>query len=112
MGSVIKAKCDCGYEKEITVGCGRLNFKTTQYYPYFCKTCQEVVSCNVLNEEKLCKSCKTQDKIPYSNKQLIAKKGNDIVFKSFENTITDGIYKCPCSKDGNLIFSDTGIIWD
>ncbi|NRB58315.1 MAG: hypothetical protein HRU50_00065 [Winogradskyella sp.] len=112
MGSVIKATCGCGYEKDITVGGGRLNFKTTQYFPHYCKTCQEVVSGNLLKEEKLCASCETKDKIPYNNKDLILKKGNGIVFKSFENIITDGLYKCPCTKCDNLKFSDTGIIWD
>lgn len=112
MGSVVKAICECGYEKKIAIGGGRLNFKTVEYFPCLCKTCREVVPVNLKSNAPICPECNSSDNLPFNNKTLIMDKGKDVISRSFDNVLTDGIYKCPCSKNGKLKFFDTGLIWD
>jgi hypothetical protein len=116
MGSIVKAKCACGFEKEFTLGGGYSG--TDCNFPIYCVHCNILFEGNVLDKNLICPSCKTKDVLLYDNEQLCKKKGTEEVFDwNMEEEIgkililTDGKYWCPECKSFCLSFSDEGC-WD
>lgn len=112
MGSQVKAICKCGYNKEVLIGGGRLNFKTIEYFPCYCENCHDMVQGNLKADKLICPSCGSPKISSYNNKHLIGKKGNQIVEQSFNNVLTDNFYKCSKCEQMNLQFFQGGILWD
>lgn len=112
MGSQIKAICKCGYNKTSLIGGGKLNYKTTEYFPCLCGNCNEIVQSNLRKEKLICPNCSSFKISPYNTKKLIGTIGENIIERSFDNILTDGFYKCPKCKEMLLQFFREGIIWD
>jgi predicted RNA-binding Zn-ribbon protein involved in translation (DUF1610 family) len=112
MGSQVKAKCTCGYEKTSLVGGGKLSYKTIEYFPCYCNKCQEIVQGNLKASILSCPNCGSQKIFSYNNNSLISSVGKNIVARSFDNVITDGYYKCPKCLEMTLQFFLEDIIWD
>ena len=57
MGSLVYGECKCGYKKErMCLGGGMDSFETVANFPYYCKTCEEVVMHNTFMKPAIC-SC-------------------------------------------------------
>jgi predicted RNA-binding Zn-ribbon protein involved in translation (DUF1610 family) len=123
LGSILLAKCKCGYvSSEIYAGGGFLNSDTLCRVPAMCQTCGEVVEVNLLESDTKCPKCKGNVSI-YSNKALFKdsikvrreNKRPDIFDWSIKGKInfilSDFLYFCPKCKKYSLRFEDTGC-WD
>jgi len=105
MGSIQLAKCDCGFEQEISVGAGRRDYNKRSLSPYYCKECNSIFSGNTYDEEIICKNCKSNNVLPYDNPEL---------FKDVNDETTGNNHKvsfCPQCKNFSLIFKVVGR-WD
>ena len=112
MGSQVIAVCQCGLNKKILIGGGRLNFRTVDFFPCLCENCQDVVEVNLKDDNPSCPNCNSQKVSPYNNKHLIGKKGKIEVARSYDNVLTNGSYKCPKCKAMTLHFTRGHMLWD
>ena len=119
MGSQVRAKCQCGLDKSISIGGGMRNFMTTCYFPCLCEHCNFVVVGNLLAPIQECPECKSQKMIPYSDPALCGTPGNNVVaswrFEKLpegELKLTDGYYWCPWCQQMTLRFVPDGLCWD
>ena len=112
MGLQVIAICECGVNAKISVGSGRLNYKEIEYFPGYCKNCNEVIQINLKDEFSFCKSCSRDIAIPYNDPELIGNIGQEIVSRSFGNVITDGTYYCPSCNNMSLRFLQGQLFWD
>ncbi len=117
MGSVIKARCDCGFEREMLLGGGMRNSTTHCNFPLYCKECRAFLEGNLLKKGLVCPKCKSADVVPYDDANLCSRKG-DLVFNwNLEDQVgrhlvlTDGDYVCPKCGKFTLSFMDVGR-WD
>ena len=112
MGSQVLAICKCGVNNTIDVGGGMQTFQETQYFPFKCNECSDVVESNILENPSVCPKCGTTDILPYNDPSLMVKEGMDIVAQSFDLQLNDGIYKCARCNQDSLKFEATGYLWD
>lgn len=119
MGSEVIAKCECGVEEPILIGCGCTKPQSTCYFPCLCKNCHQVVIGNLLSKRPKCPDCKSTRLIPYHDPCLIGVPGTKQVvgWKTFfepiqEFELTDGKYLCPKCGNMTLEFSESGLLWD
>lgn len=111
MGSQVIAICQCGLNKKILIGGGKLNHRYISYFPCLCKDCKDVVQVNLKDQELTCPDCNKQNLSPCNNQNLIGIIGRNEVARSFNNILTDGTYKCPKCNEMTLHF-ESGILWD
>lgn len=117
MGSQVAAICECGVNKTILIGGGKLTFTYLEYFPFLCEDCADVVEGNLKgglfkNKELTCPKCKGKNVIPYNDPRIIGRKGECEVANSFDNMLTDGDYKCPKCKKMSLKFFPCFYMWD
>lgn len=119
MGSLVNARCTCGYaHQDIMIGGGFLDFQTSCSFPVLCKKCQKLVTANLLDKHPACPHCKSIDVVPYDQKELVKVLGKNIVASWYVEKIgrdlelTDGRYYCPSCREYNLTFESTDILWD
>lgn len=112
MGSQVRAKCKCGLKAKILIGGSMRNFLEIEYFPFFCGECSSVVQANLKEALPSCVSCKSNRIIPYTNSKLIQKAGKDTIAQSFDNVITNGLYKCPKCLEFSLQFTHGDTLWD
>jgi len=61
MGSILQAKCSCGFNSEgLFVGGGFRNFLKVCSAPALCKRCSAIVVLNYLKKKNKCPSCKSE----------------------------------------------------
>lgn len=103
MGSVVSAKCDCGFSKEgMRLGGGMMNHGFYCNFPHFCKQCKLFFEAN-LNDDVCCPECSSKKVVSYDNKKARRCIGYHTIFswgtKLGELKLTNGRYFCPyCNK--------------
>jgi hypothetical protein len=116
LGTVLLAKCACGFEVETTVGAGRFTHRTICNFPCMCKRCQNMVTANLLASPPVCPDCGSTDIVPYDQPELIGALGpltqaswsvRDSLGRDL--VLTNGRYRCPKCADMSLSFSATGL---
>ena len=112
MGSQVIAICKCGVNTKINIGGGMLTHDKIEYFPGYCRGCNEVVQMNLKDKLSICPHCKRTDVVPYNNPELIGTVGKEIIDESFDNELTNGTYFCPKCKNMTLKFINSGIFWD
>lgn len=69
MGVQVNLRCDCGYEKRVSIGGGMANYKTVCDFPHYCRECG-VVTANTYDDPVHCPSCNTTDIIRYGQTEV------------------------------------------
>ncbi|HRU06172.1 MAG TPA: hypothetical protein P5137_10430 [Candidatus Brocadiia bacterium] len=116
MGSVVKARCECGFKREMYLGGGMHNFRVHCGFPAWCDACGDMVEVNVLAGGQ-CPECKGRT-VPYDTPPMFKREGQDLVFTwSLKDVmdrnlrLTNGEYLCPQCKQFTLHF-ERGPCWD
>ena len=112
MGTQVKAICQCGLEKDILIGGGKLNHKTTSYFPCYCRDCKDVVQGNLKQLFKRCPNHKSHRISSYTKRELIGIEGKGTIVEQGKHKLTNGTYKCPRCEQMTLHFQDTQLFWD
>ncbi len=112
MGQRIKAYCKCGFGSNIKIGGGRIDFKTTNYFPCYCENCVQLIEVNLKKDPLTCPNCNDGNILPYNHSQLIGENGDYIIARTFEMSITNGYYYCPKCESFSLQFQSGGLFWD
>jgi Zn finger protein HypA/HybF involved in hydrogenase expression len=121
MGSMLGARCACGYDAgSICAGGGMLDFETCFAIPAHCGHCRKLVVVNYLNKRLVCPTCRRKV-LPYDDpqlrKSLMPREQAKIQHlfdwshggKSFSLEGCD--YLCPSCGEFRLRFEDIGC-WD
>jgi len=116
MGSIISARCECGYKKEeMFIGGGFCHDNIN--FPHYCLECKILFEANLYDKKILCPECGTSNIIAYDNTKAYKTKENDLFTWNAEDEIgrklllTDGKYICPGCGKYSLKFYDDGC-WD
>jgi len=117
MGSIVVANCGCGYEKEMHLGGGMMNFETYCGFPVYCPACEQLFVANLFEEPIRCPECSSNRVLPYDAEELCVTKGS-VVFDWFVEVrndraleLTNGEYLCPDCGQFTLSFHMRGF-WD
>jgi hypothetical protein len=117
MGSLVQAKCSCGFDSGMLyLGGGKRNFRTFFGVPAMCSICNEFKVVNYLAISSNCGKCEEKMNI-YDNPLLSRNQKNTgtPVFEWHHNTniflLFDADYKCPSCGQFRLAFIDIGL-WD
>ena len=117
MGSMVNAKCQCGVDKQVSIGGGRMSFMTTCNFPCHCGKCHNVVKVNLLESwwRRKCPECGSRRITPYDHPSLAGSPGENEVASwnmreelGRELKLTDGNYKCPRCGQITLRFERIG----
>ena len=138
MGSILQAKCSCGYEsEELLLGSGMLDLGNKFEVPYYCDNCCQVESLNLfkwvttenisaiaepeVRERITCKSCRR--KVQYygelikdftysiENDDVLAFRWGNVIGGLGEYSLPAKNQYCPKCKNMTLDFYDIGC-WD
>lgn len=119
MGSSVQANCPCGYEASSLIGGGMRTFQTQCSFPYLCRACAKLVTCNALSRSPKCPDCKSRNVIPYNDPLLCAAEGGENVCgwspKGPDGpcySLSNGQYYCPSCHQHTLVFSRGMLMWD
>lgn len=117
MGSVIRARCNCVYEKKMYLASGMVDFDTCFWFPLFCLDCKILFEGDLYMKKIICPNCKSQHAVPYDSDQLCHKRGQ-VVFECNTDErigrklrLTEGDYLCPECGRFTMTFEDVGD-WD
>jgi len=114
MGSIISARCNCGYENnEMFLGGGRIAFTTTCNFPFYCEECKILFETNLLKKKRECPECSNKNIIAYDEEKACKYEGNIIFSWNIEGIdrelkLTDGKYICPSCGKFSLSFFNIG----
>ncbi|MFC2172120.1 hypothetical protein ACFLU6_05750 [Acidobacteriota bacterium] len=117
MGGIVKAQCQCGYEREMLLGGGMSNFTTHCNFPAYCRDCEDLVEVNLLQKKTSCPKCKGRDITPYDDDSMCQEKGEPVFSWNVQEELggelilTDGRYLCPNCGEFSLCFQEAGC-WD
>lgn len=118
MGSLIQARCPCGFEMRMALGGGMHNHETYCGFPALCPHCRAFDVVNLLEGERPCVRCRAAVPQSYDSPALRAQAGREEVFswRMMERpegrvTLTDGTYRCPRCDGTTLRFYESGF-WD
>lgn len=96
-----------------------LTFQTQNSFPYLCRSCDKLVTCNALSQAPKCPKCRSGNVIPYNNPSLCAQVGSksvsELSLKGPEgpsNSLCNGEYYCPSCHKYTLVFSQGFLLWD
>lgn len=119
MGSMVKARCDCGYDEKFPIGGGMENFELLCLFPCLCRRCSRIVPANLLESQVACPVCKSHEIVPYDQSELCEQQGSDVVASwnvkeqiGRELKLTDGAYFCPACSTFGIRFFEGDICWD
>ena len=70
MGSLVEAKCSCGYTANGSVGGLRCNYLDVCSFPFLCKDCDEMVRGNLYEYRNRCPACGGANMISYEAPEL------------------------------------------
>ena len=62
MGSILKAKCECGFKTKFPGGAGKVDFNEKCNFPAICENCKEFVVINYLAKYHRCPKCRKKVK--------------------------------------------------
>ncbi len=119
MGSIVIAKCGCGFERQMYLGGGMRNFETYCAFPVYCGKCRTFFEANLYQKEIACPACgEAKDVFAYDDGLIGKQRGARVVFRwATEHAIgrdlvlTDGAYLCPQCGQFALSFAMAGY-WD
>ena len=118
MGTIIRAECRCGFQKEMCLGGGMLNFTKHCAFPMYCGQCKILFEANLFRKRIPCPSCRgTRDVVPYDDERVCRSKGEEVFQWATEDKIgrdlalTGGKYLCPQCGQFTLSFLMAGC-WD
>lgn len=119
MGTIVTAKCSCGFKREmLSLGGGMMNFKTVCDVPAVCIECGNFFTANYIEERNSLKCPMCNEKANFYNIPSLREKDTDLqpVFSwrisaqdFFE--LPDAKYYCPRCKKMKLRFIESGN-WD
>lgn len=117
MGSIVMAQCICGYQREMYLGGGWVNFRNHCNFPLYCGACKSLFEGNIFEKGIRCPECGDRNVLRYDDDELCANKGT-VVFDWFVREkidkvlqLTNGEYLCPSCGQYNLSFYVAGY-WD
>jgi len=122
MGSMIQAKCSCGYKSdELLVGGGFINFMIKCSLPFYCDHCSIVSTTNILSKSGIkkynrCPMCKRKVQCYGEIREEAYDYSENYVFDWLINDdkryiLPEGLHHCPKCKENNLKFFSSGC-WD
>jgi hypothetical protein len=117
MGSIIKARCDCGFSQaELYLGGGMRTFQEECLFPVLCMKCHSLSIANLLEKDICCPKCDESDVKPYDLPALSDRKGKIIFEWNTDRigrtlTLTEGEYLCPKCGKFSMHFYEVGN-WD
>lgn len=117
MGVMVQPKCKCNHEfKELNLGGGFSDFRTTCCVPSPCFNCKDVFELNIFNKRHRCPKCRRKS-TPFGE-ITTTPSPNPLVFEwgiNFEDSSTyeleDKKYRCPVCNEEELTFQVVGC-WD
>ncbi len=120
MGSVLTARCECGYNKLLKVGYAMLSMGKSCYFPFYCQKCAIIFEGNYLKSQENCPKCRSKKVIPFDHSDLQKVKGTKVLFYIYlfdqhqdKEGINDGFYFCPICCNYTLQFvEDQYMDWD
>ena len=79
MGSVLVAKCKCGFESDyINAGGGMLDSQTNCTMPAVCTTCSILFEENIMTDQPIrCPQCRSEASLYHSDPSLGSKEQSD-----------------------------------
>ena len=123
MGSIIQAKCECGFKsRKIYAGGGFKNFKDVLSAPALCTNCYTFTIENYLTKSNHCKKCRSKitfydDKSLWKDKNISTDEEDCIFYweiNLFDNKafkLPDIFYLCPKCREFKMKFYTCGF-WD
>lgn len=119
MGSLVEARCRCGYHKaEIRVGGGMDTFASECDFPVLCSTCNDLTEANLLAATPRCLECDGTSITSYDDPPLHPKQAGqpvatwDVASEIGRDLVLhEGNYYCPRCHEMTLTFNLTGM-WD
>lgn len=70
MGSLISAKCKCGYERRMALGGGMRNHLTYCAFPCYCQDCNSLYVADLFSDDTSCEECGSQNTVPYDDNSM------------------------------------------
>lgn len=117
-GTLVNARCPCGYHRErLPLFGGRANFRTVCRFPALCATSHELVLINLLDPLADTAHCQGTKAIPYTDPSLAPKVPGAVVAswnlrdQGMTVQLYAGAYRCPHCGRKTLRFSFAGN-WD
>ncbi len=119
VGLSVKARCECGYEKEFLIGGGMFSSNELCLFPCLCRSCDRIVTGNLFAAQLTCPECEKETVVPYDDQSLVELRSHHIVV--FWRTkhklgrileLTNGKYYCPTCCSYRLTFEKGDICWD
>ena len=97
MGIAYQVKCECSYERLVTVGGNRNTYQTESPFPFFCQTCG-LVNVNTIGSNLNCPKCDSKEIKPYGDPS-ISKKLDSVNVHQSDYQIQKNHNLCPsCLK--------------
>jgi len=124
VGSVLVAKCQCGFESDsIHAGGGMFDHDTNCTMPAVCTTCSILFEENIMTDQPIrCPQCRSETPLYHSDPSLGSKEqSHNTVFDwnfTGNNSHWDSVYLwdtkyyCPECKTIDMRFIHGGIMWD
>lgn len=105
MGSIHKARCECGYSSGIRVGGTRATYRTESYFPYCCDICG-LVDVNIAAEKLECPRCHGMAVREYGKEPISQTNDSHLVLQNYSHEARENSNYCPSCKKFKLIFSE------
>ncbi len=70
MGSLISAKCKCGFEKKVALGGGMHSHLTYCAFPCYCQDCKSLYVADLYSDDTSCTECGSQNILPYDDNSM------------------------------------------
>lgn len=70
MGSLITAKCECGFDKRMALGGGMRNHLTYCAFPCYCKDCKSLYLADLFSNNASCTKCESKNTLPYDDNRM------------------------------------------
>lgn len=70
MGSSVRAKCQCGFNKSFSLGGGMHNHLTFCSFPCYCYDCKSLYTDNLYNDELECDKCHSNKCSPFDDQKF------------------------------------------
>ena len=72
MGTMVEARCECGYSSgTMTLGGGRNDHLRRCGFPCFCKACKNIFNGNLFASKVFCSQCDTSSYVTYDDPSLV-----------------------------------------
>lgn len=106
MGSILLAKCPCGYEQDdLLLGCTRSSAEWLLSMPALCESCKIVTAVNLQDPKARCPEC-AGAAVPYSDANMKRPEDQGSPPSFFENDLDESHrYRCPRCAEVTMVFS-------